>query len=140
MNTSTIPWLNEEFVPPANPDDLKILWNMVEDGKKLTALTGSNDISQIRGADGSPLYSDFFMRLVDEDKKRQILFYRIALLDHAMKLSEPGKACLPGMHDGKPSDAVFKAFATVPMKLFAPNVEHESLPFDMEELIQLIEK
>jgi hypothetical protein len=42
---------------------------------------------------------------------------------------------------GEPSDAIFKAFAKVPMKVMAPNVEHDdSLPFDLDELTQMIEK
>jgi hypothetical protein len=76
------------------------------------------------------------MRLVDEDEKRKILFYRITLLDHVMKSSEAGNLVLPGKEQGKPSDAIFRAFAEVPMKFLSPNVEHHSLPFDMEELIQ----
>jgi hypothetical protein len=113
--------VNEEFVPTVDPDDVKRLWNMGEDGKKLMALHGTNDINQIRAADGTPLYSDSFMRLVDEWAESQGLFYRLTLLAHTVQLSAAGK--LAGMHEGKPSDAVFKAFATVPMKLLAPNVE-----------------
>ena len=74
-----------------DPDDLNRLWNMGE---------------------------DVFMSLVDEWAESQSLFYRFALLAHTMQLSAAGK--LAGMHEGKPSDAVFKAFATVPLKLLAP--------------------
>jgi hypothetical protein len=36
------------------PDDLKTAWNFGKDTENLLERTGSSDISQIRGADGTP--------------------------------------------------------------------------------------
>jgi hypothetical protein len=35
MNTEDMPWLSEEFVPVADPDDLKTLWNLGKDSENL---------------------------------------------------------------------------------------------------------
>jgi hypothetical protein len=44
------------------------------------------------------------------------------------------------MDQGRPSDAMFRAFAKVPMEARPPNVDQESLPFDTGELIRLNEE
>jgi hypothetical protein len=45
------------------------------------------------------------------------------------------------MQNGKPTDAVFKAFAIVPMSgLRRGDPPHEWPPFDVDELFRLIEK
>jgi hypothetical protein len=54
--------------------------------------------------------------------------------------SEPGGPTLPGLTDGKPGDAVFKALSIVPMTGMQPGIVREGHPFDMEELIRLIQK
>jgi hypothetical protein len=140
MPTIEIPWINEEFVPIADPDDLKTLWNMGVATKELMELHGTNDISQIRGADGIPLYTDIFWKLIEGDANVLSANFRGTMISHVIRYVQSGELELPGIDQGKPSDAVFEAFAKVPMKVIPPNVEHDSPPFDMEELIQLIEK
>jgi hypothetical protein len=140
MSTSTTPRLNEEFVPPANPDDLKTLWNMGVAAKELMELHGTNDISQIRGADGTPLYTDFFWRIVRQDASAYCINFRGTKLFQAIQFTRAGELALPGMENGNPSDAIFRAFTAVPMKVMPPNVELDAPPFDMKELIQLIEE
>jgi len=66
--------------------------------------------------------------------------YRLTLLHHIVQLNEAGKLALPGMDQGRPSDAMFRAFAKVPMEARPPNVDQESLPFDTGELIRLNEE
>jgi hypothetical protein len=68
------------------------------------------------------------------------VIFRGTMLFHTIQFNKDGKLELPGIIDGKPSEAVVRAFARVPMKVMAPNVEYEVPPFDMDELIQLIEK
>jgi hypothetical protein len=50
-------------------------------------------------------------------------------------LSQVGELVIPGIENGKPSDALFEAIARVPMR-----VEGKFPPFEMEELKQLIEE
>jgi len=60
--------------------------------------------------------------------------YRGAVLIQMIQLHRTGMMELPGMNDGKPSEALFKAIAKVPMK------KNQFPPFDADDLIQLIEK
>jgi hypothetical protein len=55
-------------------------------------------------------------------------------------LSEDEGPTLPGLTDGKPGDAVFKALAVLPITGLPPGVVRESPSFDVGELIRLIKK
>jgi hypothetical protein len=61
--------------------------------------------------------------------------YRGAVLIHMVLLGQDGRLVVRGMENGKPSDTLFKAISKVPMK-----PKNKFPPFDMNELIQLIEK
>jgi hypothetical protein len=54
--------------------------------------------------------------------------------------SEAAGTSLHWLQEGKPSDAVFKALAVLPMTGLPPGVVRESPLFDVEELIRLIQK
>ena len=64
------------------------------------------------------------------------IWYRLSML---WMLSEFMGLNLPGMHDGKPDDVLFKALAVVPITGM-PLGGREGLPFDLVELIPLIQK
>jgi hypothetical protein len=68
---------------------------------------------------------EFFQKALKPGADIHSVNYRGTLLIHMIQL---------GAVKDQPSDAIFKAFAKVPMKVMSPDVDHESLAFDMEEL------
>jgi hypothetical protein len=64
----------------------------------------------------------------------QAVHFRVKLLRYIF--SELG---LPEVDNGKPSDAIVKAVARMPVKV-TPNLEYDGLPCDLDELLRLIEK
>jgi hypothetical protein len=63
------------------------------------------------------------------------MFYRIAFLE---MLADQGFLS-PWLHNGELDDAVFKVFATFPMKRIQKGGQ-EGFPFDIEELTKQVEK
>jgi hypothetical protein len=92
--------ITQELAPTVDPQDLITMWNLKVDSEKLWALHGTNDISQIRGADGTPIYVDFFWRIIDGTAESKNIIYRWTLFAHIFQLSEAGKLTLPGLHEG----------------------------------------
>jgi hypothetical protein len=65
MSVENIPWLNEEFVPTIDPDDLKALWDLCEDIERRRALhAGTNDLTVLYGLD-IPVGFAFFRRVLN---------------------------------------------------------------------------
>ncbi len=124
-----MPWLTNNPIPPANPADLKILWKLQ---KNLEAQYGQQGV--IMGIVGLDLQD-----VLSPGANFGDVFYRLSWLRHLQILSEAGHLNFPWIHDGEPDDAVFKALAIVPMTGRPPNEMHERPPFDVEELIRLIE-
>lgn len=67
------------------------------------------------------------------------VWYRVSMLGLLQMMSkEAGEPALSGLTGGKPSDAVFKALAIVPMTGMNPGVVRDGPPFDPDELVRLI--
>jgi len=64
------------------------------------------------------------------------MFYRIAFLEMLAKPTEP---LSPWLHGGELDDAVFKVFATFPMKRINKGGQ-DTFPFNIRELTKQIEK
>ena len=125
-----LPWLTNNPIPPANPNDLKILWKLQND---LEAQYGRQGvITGVVGLDQQGVLSP--------GANFGDVFYRLSWLRHLQILSEAGHLNFPRIHDGEPEDAVFKALAIVPMTGRLPGVVYERPPFDVDELIRLIKK
>jgi hypothetical protein len=115
MNTQ-IPWLNREFVIAVDPEKLRAMWNLNREIiERVERNGGTNDL------------------LTLYEFKMTAEYFRMTLIsmcaDHG----------LIKLDHGKPSDAVFKAVAKVPVKLF-PSVPENSFPCDKDELLRLIEE
>lgn len=54
------------------------------------------------------------------------------------RMSKVGGPTLPGMKDDKPTDALFRAFAVVPMTGRRTDGPRVGFPVDMEKLIRLV--
>jgi hypothetical protein len=129
MLTIEIPWLNEEFVPVVDPDDLKALWNLCEDIEKRKALHGgTNDITVLCGPDIPFVGYDFFQKGLKPGADFHSVNYRGTVL----------RFTLPELPNGV-SDAVFQSLRRGPMKVMDPYVRDTSR-FKMEDLVQLIDK
>ena len=125
-----LPWLTNNPIPAANPEDLKTLWKLENDLEKQYGRQGV-----IMGVVGLGLQGALSPGANFGD-----VFYRLSWLRHLQILSEGGHLDFPWIHDGEPEDAVFKALAIVPMTGRPPGVTYETPPFNVEELIKLIKK
>ena len=137
MPTTEIPWLNEEFVPVVDPEDIKAAWNLrldIEERKTLHG--GTNDLNALYGLKMSTVQEllGFFQKALKPGADMRAVHFRTGLLDYAF--TELG---LPEMDNGKPSDAILRAVAKVSVKV-TPNLEYDGLPCDLDELLQLIVK
>jgi hypothetical protein len=121
------------LLPAVNPADLKRLWAIQQDLQELAK----------KYPPGPPGTST----CVEEPRLGEIanleavsfrLTTLLGLRGHGGLLGLPP---LPGL-DEKPSDTVFKAFATVPMIDFrsGDSSPHQGWPFDAEELVRLLQK
>jgi hypothetical protein len=124
-----LPWLTDNSIPAANPDDLKTLWKLQKD---LESRYGQQGVIMGIGLNQQSVLSS--------GANFGDVFYRLSWLRHLQILSEAGHLNFPWVHDGEPEAAVFKALAIVPMTGRRPGVVYERPPFDVEELIKLIKK
>ncbi len=119
--------LTTQLIPTADPEDLKALWNWnpaAEHGWEMPSKPGT--------AYG---FSSLPARFHGLDVRT--ITYRVMWLGMLQTLSEHGAVDFPYFHDGKPDDAVFKAFALVPMTGIYQGMSTE--PYDLDELKRLIE-
>ena len=67
--------------------------------------------------------------------------YRLTQLNRLRQFRKAKRQPLPGMKRGKPTDAIFKAFAFVPIagREFS-DPPRRDWPFDVDELVRLIQK
>ena len=115
-------FLMADQIPTADPEDLKALWNFnpaKESGLKMppkpgTAYGVSCLPARFRGLDVPTIH------------------YRLMWLTMFI-----GQIDFPNFRETKPDDAVFKAFAMVPMA--GLNQHKGPLPYDLDELTRLIE-
>ncbi len=119
-----------------DPENLKAVWDLGLDIKERSALHGgTNDINVLYGLHISTLqeFLEFPLKALKPGAEIHSVRLRMTLLHYAAE--ELG---LPDVASNKPSDAVFKAIAKIPVKVMALN--YDSLPCDMDELLRLIEE
>ncbi len=114
-------------IPTVDPEDLKKLWNF-ETGLEETDEAHKEEFQR------RVFSSDVFDRVVDQWP----VTFRKSQLFFAKKCAEAGLVDLPYFSRGKLDDAVFKAFATVPMTGMHKGME-SPLTFDLEELTRIIQ-
>jgi hypothetical protein len=130
---------DDNLTPSVNPDDLKRVWLMVDDFERNFVRPpkehdepGNNtfigpDIKQAcaPGEDVDAVqYRVVYLKLMQEMSKHERTL-GLAFMN------------LPKALQGKPSDAVFKAFAVVRMVKYQ-EVERKEFPVDLEQLTRLI--
>ena len=131
-----IPCLNAEYVPAVDPENLKTVWSLILDIKELSARHGgTNDLNALDGLNMNTPQElrGFFDKELRPGADRDAVHFRMELLDESAKLG------LIEMDHGKPSGAVFKAAAKVPVKV-TPNLEYDSLPCEKDEFLRRIEE
>jgi hypothetical protein len=127
-----ISFLNNNPVPSVDPADLKSVWTMQEELKKdFEKRTPNRAPNQ-----GFGISVSTYSQACSPGADVASIWYRLSML---WMLSESMGSNLPGMHDGKTDDAVFKALAILPLTGL-PRGGREGLPFDLDELIRLIQK
>jgi hypothetical protein len=116
MNTQ-IPWLNGEFVIAVDPEKLRAMWNLNREIlERVERNGGTNDL------------------LTLYEFKMTAEYLRMLLIATSV---EQG---LIKLDHGKPSDAVFKAVAKIPVKATPDSPNHAFFPCDTDELLRLIEE
>jgi hypothetical protein len=110
------------------PADLKSVWAMQDD---VQARYPGQQVS---------ISADLWKSACSPGADVRAVFLRVSMLRMLQMLSGSGTLISPWLHDGKPDDAVFKAFATVPMLGLQVGTPRQGFPFDVEELIKLIKK
>ena len=121
-----IPWLKNpnNLIPTVDPADIKALWQQSKDLEAQLREPGSMLIINRKAAACSP------------GADIASVVYRLGMLElanTAMGLN------FPVTLDGKPTDAVFKAFATIPMQGIPPGGSN-TRRFDVFQLVKMILK
>jgi hypothetical protein len=115
------------LLPSVSPLDVRSVWMIQRDtqkrfpGQQVVIASGTYESACSPGADFEAVY------------QRASLLYLLGSMDGPNVLS-------PWTHNGEPNDAVFKVFATFPMKRIPRGQNFGGLPFDFEELAKQIEK
>ena len=125
MNSvSNGPAPENDLLPIVNPVDLRNVWMMQRDtqksfpGQQVWGASGTQERASSPGTESEAVY------------QRGSLLYLLGSMD----------VLSAWIHNGEPSDAVFKLFATFPMKRIPRGQNVGTLPFDFEELAKQIEK
>jgi hypothetical protein len=143
---------DEEFTLPVDPNDLKSAWAVFEEAKKHLPDRDPN-----QGEDVQKVIHIDCKQACSPGANIETIRYRLMWLGLLQAMSKSGSlmlwlqqkalaSTLPELlADDKPSDAVFKAFATVRMinsrqlvSVQQLGVERKEFPVDLEELTQLI--
>jgi hypothetical protein len=130
LKEKVIASVTKDKIPTVDPEDLKSLWNLETELEEITApykVEGQCSLFPL----------NTFGQVFKPGTDMESVYFRKAQLFFAIKFAEHGKIDFPYIHNGKPDDVVFKAFATVPMKGFHKGMGQ--FPYDMEELIRIIQ-
>jgi hypothetical protein len=120
-----ITWLKKNPIPSVDPEDLKSAFNF------------QKEVAKQSGSQTRAISVDLFQKVLKPGANVQDALYRLMWLEAAKDLSEAEGLKFPWSGEGRPSDAVFKALATLTMRGMPPGPS-QALPFDLEELIRLI--
>jgi hypothetical protein len=132
---------NLKFLPVADPADLEKLWTLqYKEFPELLKKYAPPPPGTLRSFEEPRLRE---IRNVEAVSFRLLML--TSLRAHGEAFLKQSGVVLPGLQDEKPSEALFKAFATVPMidvvhhhRVGDP--PHEGWPVDLEELARLISK
>jgi hypothetical protein len=115
-------------VPAVEAADLEAIWNL------------QNDMQA--GHPGASISFDIrtHLRASRPDADAVSAWYRLSILAILQYLKRTGGLELRWLSDGKPSQAVFKALAIVPMTSIPVGKPTSQLPVDLDELARLIQK
>jgi hypothetical protein len=121
-----MPWLKDPNnpVPTVDPADIKSLWQQ------------SKDLEAQPRAPGTMLMINHNAVACSPGANIASVVHRLGMLELANKAMGLN---FPVTLDGKPTDAVFKAFATIPMKGI-PEGGSDTPRFDLFELVKMILK
>jgi hypothetical protein len=124
-------------IPTVDPVDLKSVWAMLEELKRdFEKRVPDHASNQSIG-----IGVDCYERVCSPGADVGAVWYRVSMLGLLQMMGkEAGEPALSGLTDDKPSDAVFRALATLPMTGMNPGVTHDGLPFDPAELVRLIKE
>jgi two-component system chemotaxis response regulator CheY len=121
-------------VPPVNSTDLRTLWATMEGfEKKLKERIPGYKRGHAMYAPPVNLYRSFSPRA-----NVGAIVHRWSMLGLLNRMSKVGGPTLPGMKDGEPTDALFKAFAVVPMTGPGRDDCRGGFPCDWDELVRLV--
>jgi hypothetical protein len=105
-------------VPAVDPKDLRRVWELQEGFQ--VSHPGQQSVVDIHGA-------------CDPGTDLQAVGFRLAMLGFMRKIHAwPPNTRLP--------DALFKALAIIPMTGMVPGVPQQKLPFDLDELLRLVQE
>jgi hypothetical protein len=123
-NVTDGPAPENDLLPTVNPVDVRNVWMMQRDtqksfpGQQVWSASGTLERACSQGADFEAV------------SRRASLMHLLGKMD----------ALSAWIHNGEPDDAVFKVFATFPMKRIPRGQNFGGLPFDFEELAKQLEK
>jgi hypothetical protein len=129
MEMPDISWVTDKQIPSVDPADIKALHKVLSDMFAGHAQQPGMAVGLNPGA---------VAKLLTPGADINIVLYRLAWLGQFQAWSLEQASGFPWAHDGKVDDAVFKALAIVPMTGI-PNEGITSTPFDMDELVRLIQ-
>jgi hypothetical protein len=112
-------------VPSADPASVKKLWEFMHEAQ---ATYGNGEIAVDTICRDCGFEPDEF----------QTVSYRLGILARVQRVPEVAKFLARWIHGGKPDDALFRAFALVPLRGYHPNLREKRLPFDAAELEGLL--
>jgi hypothetical protein len=97
-----------------------------------------NDLQARHPGQSISISASSYQRVLRPGADAGAAWYRLSVFSVLQQMSKAGALPLPWLSDGKPSEAVFRALAVVPMRGIAVGKPTNSLPFDIEEFSRLI--
>jgi hypothetical protein len=115
-------------VPVVEAGDLEAVWSL------------QNDMQARFPGQCISIDARSYQRALRPDADVVSVWYRLSIFAVLQLMSKTGGLQLPWLTDGKPSQAVFAAFAKVSMTALAVGKPTNQLPVDLDELARLIQK
>jgi hypothetical protein len=110
-----------EPVPQVDPDDLKTVWQFFKESRERSGQAVATGVDLLR-------------QVCKPGADVQAVSYRammLSLLTRHVQLAPRNTA-------GKLGDAVFRAAAEIPMEWIGVGIEHQGLPFDVEDFMRRV--
>ena len=123
-----IAWMVDGIVPTVDVTDLVSVWSLPKVKEHF-----EQEASGCLPKEGSNFDINYLKSVCDHGSNAAAVWHRLQVFETLRRSIEFG-SMLFGQRDGKPSDAVFKVLATVPMPMWGPQ------SFNIFELVSLIQK